>query len=110
MLPTRPLSCPLPVIEKHCKGRDVSSLGAFPVTDTLTLTVRVPRALGAAGVVLRIAPDAHPGKPQPCDLPLSFVETEKGTDTYRLELCLSDLAVGETGGLFYYEYLFLRGL
>ena len=110
MLPTRPLSCPLPVIEKHCNGKDVSTLGAFPVTDTLTLTVRVPRALGAAGVVLRIAPDAHPGKPQPCDLPLSFVETEKGTDTYRLELCLSDLAVGETGGLFYYEYLFLRGL
>ncbi|MBR6726690.1 MAG: Beta-galactosidase C-terminal domain [Clostridia bacterium] len=106
MLPARPLACPLPTVTKRIGTRDVSALGAFCVTDTLTLSVRVPRALGAAGVVLRIAADGKAA----ADMPLSFVTTTDGEDTYRLELPLCSLDVGETGGLFYYEYLFLRGL
>ena len=109
MLPKKLLPCALPTVRKTVNGKDVSALGAFAVTDTLTLTVRAPRALGAAGVVLRIAPDglSQPGEER--DLPLSFCATAGGIDTYRLVLPLADLAVGETGGLFYYEYLFLRG-
>lgn len=106
MLPVKMPACQAPVITKTIKGRDVSLLGAFPVTETLTLTARVPRALGAAGVVLRIAADGKGAR----DLPLSFVTTDLGVDTYRLELPLSSLEVEETGGLFYYEYLFLRGV
>lgn len=106
MLPARPLACPLPTISKRIGDRDVSLLGAFSVEDTLTLSVRVSRALGAAGVVLRIAPD---GK-APIDMPLQFCATDGGTDTYTLTLALDTLDVGEHGGLFYYEYLFLRGV
>ena len=105
MLPKRPLDCPLPTIQKTLRGRDASALGAFSVADTLTLTVRVPRALGAAGVVLRIAPDGGEAK----DLPLAFTDTAGGADIYRLSLALDAIGAGEDGGLFYYEYLFLRG-
>ncbi|MBE6690804.1 MAG: glycoside hydrolase family 13 protein [Ruminococcaceae bacterium] len=109
MLPKKPLRCALPTVQKTVNGKDVSALGAFAATDTLTLTVRAPRALGAAGVVLRIAPDGLSQEGEERDLPLSFIATANGTDTYRLTLPLSDLGIGETGGLFYYEYLFLRG-
>jgi len=109
MLPKLPVTCPLPTIAKAMGGKDVSALGAFAANESLTLTARVPRALGAAGVVLRIAPDGLTQKGEERDLPLSFIATEKGIDTYQLHLPLADLDIGETGGLFYYEYLFLRG-
>ncbi len=105
MLPKRPLETTLPTIEKSVGGKDLSTRGAFSRGETLTLTVRAPRALGAAGVVLRIAADGEADR----DLPLTFASTEKGLDTYRLSLSLADLCKEETGGLFYYEYLFLRG-
>ena len=105
MLPVQPLSAFLPVIEKRIGAKDVSALGAFSVHDTLTLTVRAPRALGAAGVVLRIAPDGGAAQ----DLPLAFTDTEKGVDVYRLKLPMAELTREKHGGLFYYEYLFLRG-
>ncbi len=109
MLPRTPLTAPLPIISKAVGGKDVSTLGAFSVTDTLTLSVRVPRALGAAGVVLRIAADGLSGDGRVRDLPLAFADTALGWDVYRLQLPLSELCADETGGLFYYEYLFLRG-
>ena len=96
---------PLPVIKKKIAGRDVSARGAFFSTDTLTLTATVPRALGAAGVVLRIARDGAGDR----DYPFSFVGCRGGNDTYRLSLCLTDLCAPDTHGLFYYELLFLRG-
>jgi glycosidase len=90
-------------------GKDVSTLGAFSATDVLTLSVRVPRALGAAGVVLRIAADGLSGDGRVRDHALAFIETDLGWDTYRLVLPMADLPLQKTGGLFYYEYLFLRG-
>ncbi len=109
MLPRTPLTAPLPIIEKTLGGKDASTIGAFSAADTLTLSVRVPRALGAAGVVLRIASDGLSGDGRVRDLPLLFAETALGWDTYRLVLPMRMLPLGETGGLFYYEYLFLRG-
>ena len=105
MLPVRPITCSLPTIQKTLRGTDVSTLGAFCAKDTLTLTVRAPRALGAVAVVLRIAADGEAAR----DIPLSFARTERGIDTYRISLSMQSLGIGETGGLFYYEYLFLRG-
>lgn len=109
MLPVRPLHPPLPIITKTVGGRDVSALGAFSAAETLTLTVRVSRALGAAGVVLRIAADGLSGDGREMDFPLSFTHTALGWDTYSLTLPLCHLPITKTGGLFYYEYLFLRG-
>jgi glycosidase len=105
MLPVKLLSASLPVIEKRIGAKNVSALGAFSIRDTLTLTVRAPRALGASGVVLRIAPDEGVAQ----DLPLAFIDSDKGVDVYRLSLPMASLTQEKHGGLFYYEYLFLRG-
>ena len=105
MLPKQQNNTPLPTVIKTVGGRDVSTRGAFSVTDTLNISIRVPRTLGAAGVVLRLAADGGADH----DYPLQFVSTAKGVDVYRISLVLSELCKEETGGLFYYEYLFLRG-
>ena len=106
MLPRQPIKAMLPTVLKTVGGIDVSHKGAFSAGDKLTLTLRVPRALGATGVVLRLAPDGGADS----DYPLTFVTTAKGIDTYRITLTLSSLCdEGGIGGLFYYEYLFLRG-
>ncbi len=105
MLPVIRPAAPLPVIKKTVKGKDASLRGAFFRQDTLALQVRVPRALGAAAVVLRIAPDGG----EDADISLSFVTTAGGWDTYKTELSLAALCGEAESGLFYYEYLFLRG-
>ncbi len=92
-------------IEKKDAGRDVSLLGAFPCGTVLSLRIRVPRRIGSAGVVLRIAPDG--GKA--VDVPLVYDGTEASDDFYVGELDTAALCGGEESGLFYYEYLFLRG-
>ncbi|MBE6604604.1 MAG: glycoside hydrolase family 13 protein [Ruminococcaceae bacterium] len=95
----------LPRLLKSIDGKDVSGRGAFFCRDTLVLTAEVPRALGAAGVVLRIARDGQADR----DMPLSFIATRGGTDTYRLSLSLASLCAPDDHGLFYYEMLFVRG-
>ena len=105
MLPKQQNNTLLPTVIKTVGGRDVSTRGAFSVTDTLNISIRVPRTLGAAGVLLRLAADGGADH----DYPLQFVSTAKGVDVYRISLVLSELCKEETGGLFYYEYLFLRG-
>ena len=42
---------------KYANGKDISDLGAIECGDSFELRVRVPRRLGATGVVLRIAAD-----------------------------------------------------
>ncbi len=105
MLLRRPLTVPLPTVIKTVGGRDASDKGAFSCGDTLSFSVRVHRALGAGAVVLRIAPDGGEER----DLPLSFTESENGIDTYTLSLPLADLCGRRGEGLFFYEFLFLRG-
>ena len=105
MLTKQPLAFPMPKLKKHVNGRDVTVRGAFFCRDTLVFTAEVPRIMGAAGVVLRIAPDGGADR----DYPLAFVTTEGGVDTYRLSLSLTALCAPHTHGLFYYEFLFLRG-
>ena len=88
----------MPEIRKYVGGKDVSDRGAFPVGKKLKIETLVPRSLGDGGVALRIHRDGEPE----WDVPLSFVGTEKGIDTYSAELDLSK-------GLYYWELLFVRG-
>ena len=88
----------MPEIKKYVGGKDVSDRGAFLAGKKLKIEVLVPRRLGDAGVALRIHRDGEPES----DLPLSFVGTERGIDTYLAELELSK-------GLYYWELLFVRG-
>lgn len=105
MLMRRPFPPPLPEICKRAGEKDASLRGAFFCHESVEFTLRVPRALGAAGVVLRLAPDGGAER----DIPLAFADMKNGVDTYTLTLPLTPLC-GERGfGLFYYEFLFLRG-
>jgi len=91
-------SIPLPVITKTVGGKDVSSRGAFPSGERVTFTVRVSRKLGASGVVLRINRDGESDR----DIALDFSFTELGWDVYNCEIETQE-------GLYYYEFLFIRG-
>lgn len=92
-------------IKKTCNGEDVGLLGAFEKGKTITLEARVPRKLGIGAVVMRIAPDGGEAR----DLPFVFCERRGGDDLYTLELSTAALCGKNSHGLFYYEYLFLRG-
>ena len=96
----------MPVIKKTVNGADASLRGAFAFGEALEFTVEVPRRLGASAVVLRICRDGG----EDHDLPLSFTETAEGTDQYTLTLDTETLCEGEEQGLFFYEFLFLRGV
>lgn len=104
MLAARAPECPLPVFKKRTRGGDFSDKNAFSRTETLFLSVRVPRALGAMGVVLRGCTDGG----EDADRPFCFSGCDGAWDSFTLSLNLSDIS-GETGGLFHYELLFLRG-
>ncbi len=91
-------------IEKLAAGQDVSRLGAFAGGTRLTFRATVPRRMGVAAVVLRLAPD---GGAQ-TDTPFAFVCHKGGEDVYETELDTAVLCP-EGDGLFYYELLFLRG-
>jgi len=92
-------------IEKSCRGRDVSRLGAFAKGERVTFAVTLPRQLGVSAVVLRIAPDGDEQR----DLPMTFADTVRGCDRYTLTLDTEALCEGEDDRLFFYELLFLRG-
>lgn len=106
MLTKIPLSADaMPTIKKYVLGRDVSSRGAFPCGDRIEITVDVPRILGASAVVMRIAEDGSPDT----DIPLEYTDTQNGVDVYRTVVDTAELCHGNDNGLFYYEFLFLRG-
>ncbi len=92
-------------IEKWIGERDVSRQGAFPYGAMLSMRVTLPRRFGVSAVVLRMHPD---GK-EAVDIPLSFVENAEGQDIYETTLDTAALCDGASHGLFYYEYLFVRG-
>lgn len=96
----------MPLIKKIIDGKDVSHRGAFPCGSILNIIVEVPRKLGASAVVLRICRDGENDE----DIPLLFKSTDMGIDTYTLLLDTQKLCKDAGEGLFYYEFLFLRGL
>ena len=84
MLIARALDVSWPVLRKRVRGRDVSDKNAFSRDTVLALSLRVPRALGARGVVLRL----HEDKGGYCDLAFLFSNTEDACDHYTLSLPL----------------------
>lgn len=92
-------------IEKWIGERDVSRLGAFPFGAELTFRITLPRLMGASAVVLRIGADGEGAS----DRPLTFCGLEEDRDVYALTLDTATLCRTEDGGLFFYEFLFLRG-
>ena len=94
----------MPRLQRWVGDTDTTQFGAYPHGTALTFKVDAPRSLGAAAVVLRIAPDGGESR----DIPLTFFSTEKGVDHYAVTLQTGGLC-SESGGLFYYEFLFVRG-
>ena len=95
----------MPKITKHVNGEDASAKGAFSLDTILEISVECPRRLGVSAVVLRINKDGE----QSNDVSLDFRTTKNGIDEYETKLALdSELCKGDDG-LFYYEFLFLRG-
>ncbi len=96
----------MPKIKKTINGVDVSQKGAFAVDEDICFTVDTPRRLGASAVVLRICKDGE----RDVDHPLTFVETECGVDKYSVSFNTKDICGYADEGLFFYEFLFLRGI
>ena len=92
-------------IEKKVNGRDASSIGAFAHGEEVSFSVRVPRRLGIAAVVMRLSPDGGEAE----DLPFLFSSSETSVDLYTLTLSTKALCRDDDHGLFFYELLFLRG-
>ena len=95
----------IPVIRKFINGKEASNRSAFPSDGILNVTVEASRKLGASAVVLRISKDGEGDR----DIPLSFIKTSLGCDTYSLDINTRDICKDDDNGLFYYEFLFLRG-
>ena len=90
---------------KYVCGKDESQLGAFRCGEKVELRLTVSRRLGAMGTVLRIAPDGKADR----DIPLEKTGGDEIYDIYSLILDTAQLCGEEGCGLFYYEFLFLRG-
>ena len=95
----------MPKIKKSVNGSDASFQGAFAVGDDICFTVEVPRQLGASAVVLRICKDGEADR----DIPLTFTDTSEGIDIYTVEVHTKELCDYADDGLFFYEFLFVRG-
>ena len=95
----------MPIIKKSVNGTDASSQGAFAVGDIISFAVEVPRRLGASAVVLRIRKDGE----NYTDYPLTFTDTAEGTDIYLTDIDTKTLCGYSEYGLFFYEFLFIRG-
>ena len=93
-------------IRKFINAEDVSYLGAFPCGAVIDIEVTVSHRYGASGVVLRICKDGEGD----LDIPLDFCRSDNREDIYCCALNTAELCRGEDQGLFYYEFLFLRGL
>lgn len=93
-----------PTLRRLVGEQDMTAFGAFAWGTVLTLRAEVPRALGAAAVVLRLSPDGG----EATDIPFAFSSTDFVTDIYTTVLDTAALC-GRDGGLFYYELLFVRG-
>ena len=92
-------------IKKYVSGKDISDLGAVSFGDRIDFSLRVSRRLGALGVVCRIAKDGCPYK----DIELLREKIDETDDCFSFSLDTRELCPDEGCGLFFYEFLFLRG-
>ena len=93
------------IIRKFLLQSDVSTCGAFPYGAVIDFEVSVSRALGAMGLVMRICRDGEGDR----DIPLEFAGSDGVNDIYTLSIDTENMCIAEKYGLFYYEFLLLRG-
>ncbi len=92
-------------IHKFAGDRDVSNLGALPYGTKIDIEVTVARRLGASGVVLRLCRDGG----RDTDIALDFCRSDNLEDVYCTSIDTAELCGDAGEGLFYYEFLLLRG-
>ncbi len=92
-------------VHKFCNFEDVSRKGAFAYGSVINFEVSISRRLGAREAVMRICRDGFPDR----DIPLSFRGSDGIHDVYSMTLDTAELCKEEQYGLFYYEFLLLRG-
>ena len=92
-------------LKKFVNARDVSNLGAFACGTVIDFEFSVTRVLGARGVVMRIARDGYADS----DIPLEFSGSDGVHDIYTVSIDTAKLCGNDGYGLFYYEFLLLRG-
>ena len=93
-------------IHKFAGERDISNLGALPYGTVINIEITVARRLGASGVVLRLCRDGG----RDTDTPLDFCRSDNTNDVYSVTLDTAKLCGDASEGLFYYEFLLLRGV
>lgn len=111
MLPRLTAALSVPKVKFVCRtadGRERPYIGALVSSERVTLTAAVPRIMGAAAVVMRIFPDEGNGDGYR-DLPFTYSGQDGIYDKYALDLCPGDFG-SEATGLYFYEFLFLRGM
>lgn len=92
-------------IKKFAGADDVSDLGALPYGILVTVEMTVSRRLGASGVVLRACSDGG----NDVDVPLDFCRSDNLYDVYSCVIDTAKICGNDKSGLFYYEFLLLRG-
>ena len=90
---------------KYCNGEDVTRKSAFAHGSVLELYLEVPTALGAKGAVLRGNSDGYGDE----DLEMTVHTQTDTATTYTCRLDTAALCRGEPSGLYYYEFLLLKG-
>ncbi len=93
------------LLKKTVADCDASRQGAFERGTLVTFCATLPRRMGIAAVVMRLAPDGDESR----DLPFTFAGQHEGDDLYTLTLDTAALCGDAPDGLFFYELLFLRG-
>lgn len=91
-------------IFKYVRGADVSEYGAFPLSESLTFKIRMPRSFASAAPVLRIAPDGGTDR----DVRFTFSDGDGAYDTFEASIEPSEL-LGNADGLLYYTFVFPNG-
>ena len=92
-------------IRKFRGSEDVSDLGAFRYGDKINIEVAISRKLGAVGVVMRICRDGGADE----DITLGLLDSDSINDIYTCTLDTEKMCDGSDSGLFYYEFLIMRG-
>ena len=92
-------------IRKFRGSEDVSDLGAFRYGDKINFEVAISRRLGAIGVVMRICRDGGADE----DITLGLLDSDNVNDIYTCTLDTEKMCAGGESGLFYYEFLIMRG-
>ena len=92
-------------IRKFRGSEDVSDLGAFRYGDVINIEISLERRLGAAAIVIRICRDGEGDR----DIPFTLLDSSNIHDVYTYTLDTASLCGNDESGLFYYEFLIVRG-